>query len=102
MMFLLHFLRSGDLFLDIGANVGTYTVLASGVCKASTVAFEPDPTTVLALKRNIEVNGVQDLVTVHELALGATECEVRFTVGLDSTNKVVSAGEQHWQLVQQK
>src|SRR5262245_33485687 len=43
MMFLLHFLRAGDLFLDIGANVGTYTVLASGVSKASTRAFEPDP-----------------------------------------------------------
>src|SRR4051794_13217694 len=37
MMFLLHFLRPGDLFLDIGANVGTYTVLASGVCRASSV-----------------------------------------------------------------
>jgi|SRR3984893_1222425 hypothetical protein len=34
MMFLLHFLRERDLFLDIGANVGTYTVLASGVCRA--------------------------------------------------------------------
>ena len=34
MMPALHFLRERDLFLDIGANVGTYTVLASGVCRA--------------------------------------------------------------------
>ena len=34
MMLPLHFLQEGDLFLDIGANVGTYTVLASGVCRA--------------------------------------------------------------------
>ena len=27
--FLLHFLREGDLFVDIGANVGIYTVLAA-------------------------------------------------------------------------
>src|SRR6266567_1067236 len=45
MIFLLHFLRPGDLFLDIGANVGSYTILASGVCKARTAAFEPDPDT---------------------------------------------------------
>jgi hypothetical protein len=29
MMFLLHFLRRGDLFLDIGANVGSYTDAAN-------------------------------------------------------------------------
>jgi hypothetical protein len=45
MMLPLHFLREGDLFLDIGANVGSYTVLASGVCRAKTLAFEPDPGT---------------------------------------------------------
>jgi FkbM family methyltransferase len=102
MSFLLHFLKSGDLFLDIGANVGTYTVLASGVCKAHTWAFEPDPKTVRALKRNIEVNGLQELVTVHEFALGATQREVAFTIGLDTVNRVATAGQLDCQLVQQK
>ena len=101
MMFLLHFLKSGDLFLDIGANVGTYTVLASGVCKAKTWAFEPDPETVLSLKRNIEINNLQELVTVHELALGATEREVAFTVGLDTVNRVAN-GNQPCRLVHQR
>jgi hypothetical protein len=45
MAFVLHLLREGDLFLDIGANVGSYTVLASAVCGARTLAFEPDPDT---------------------------------------------------------
>src|SRR6478752_1702566 len=53
MMFVLHFLRGGDLFLDIGANVGSYVILASGVCRATTWAFEPDPNTVCNLKRNV-------------------------------------------------
>ena len=35
MEFVLHFLRSDDIFLDIGANVGTYTVLAAGVAGSS-------------------------------------------------------------------
>src|SRR6266511_2054304 len=102
MMFLLHFLKSGDLFLDIGANVGTYTVLASGVCKANSWAFEPDPNTVRALKRNIEINDLEDLVTVHEFALGATQREVAFTVGLDTVNRVATAGEPNCRLIQQK
>jgi hypothetical protein len=93
MMFLLHFLKSGDLFLDIGANVGTYTVLASGICKAKTWAFEPDPATVLCLKRNIEINNLQELVTVYELVLGATEREVAFTVGLDTVNRVATGNQ---------
>jgi FkbM family methyltransferase len=101
MMFLLHFLKRGDLFLDIGANVGTYTVLASGVCKAKTWAFEPDPETVLCLKRNIEINDLQELVTVHALALGATECEVSLTIGLGAANKV-TIGNQPCRFVDQK
>ena len=41
MSFVLHLLREDDLFGDIGANVGVYTVLASGVRRARSVAVEP-------------------------------------------------------------
>ena len=90
MMLTLHFLRRGDLFLDIGANVGTYAVLASGVCGADTWAFEPDPGTVSDLKRNLAINGLEELVTVYDIALGASEGEVGFTIGLDTANRVIS------------
>ena len=39
MAFLLHVLRQGDLFVDIGANAGAYTVLASAVTGARTYCF---------------------------------------------------------------
>lgn len=90
MMLTLHFLRRGDLFLDIGANVGTYAVLASGVCGADTWAFEPDPGTVSDLKSNLAINGLEELVTVYDIALGASEGEVGFTIGLDTANRVIS------------
>lgn len=91
MAFLLHLLRPGDLFVDVGANVGSYTVLASAVCGARTIAIEPDPGTVQSLKRNVEANGIGDRVTVIEAALGASPGTVRFTVGQDTTNRVVVA-----------
>jgi FkbM family methyltransferase len=102
MMLLLHFLREDDLFLDIGANVGSYTVLASGVCRAKTWAFEPDPNTLQHLKRNIAINTLEALVTVSECALGAKQDEVRFTVGLDTVNKVATANYRNVRMVRQK
>jgi FkbM family methyltransferase len=93
MMLLLHFLREGDLFLDIGSNIGSYTVLASGVRRATTWAFEPDPETIRALRRNVELNGIKGRVTIHELALGDTDGEVLFTRGQDTTNHVATKGE---------
>jgi FkbM family methyltransferase len=102
MMVLLHFLREDDLFLDIGANVGSYTVLASGVCRAKTWAFEPDPDTLRHLNRNISLNSLSAIVKVSECALGATHGEVPFTVGLDTMNKVAIAVDQNVRIVRQE
>jgi tRNA G37 N-methylase Trm5 len=43
MAFVMHFLRSGELFVDVRANVGAFTVLAAGVAGAEVRAFEPNP-----------------------------------------------------------
>ena len=99
MMLPLHFLREGDLFLDIGANVGTYTVLASGVCRARTRAFEPDPSTVRHLKRNIAVNSLDEFVKVYECALGAEQGEVPFTVGRDAGNRIAAANDKNVRMI---
>jgi FkbM family methyltransferase len=102
MMLLLHFLREGDLFLDIGANVGSYTVLASGVCRAKTWAFEPDPTTLRHLRRNIAVNALEGLVVAFECALGAETNEVPFTVGLDTQNRIANPEDKNVRIVRQE
>ena len=60
MGFLLHFLRADDIFFDIGANVGSYTLLASGVIKATTTAIEPIPSTFKMLSDNIALNHLQN------------------------------------------
>lgn len=62
MSFVLHYLRKGELFVDVGANIGAFTVLASGVCRSRTIAFEPSPKNFKKLAANIRVNDIQDLV----------------------------------------
>lgn len=90
MAFLLHLLRPGDLFVDVGANIGSYTVLASAVCGARSIAIEPDPGAVQSLERNVEINGIGDRMSVIEAAAGAAPGTVRFTIGQDTTNRVAA------------
>jgi FkbM family methyltransferase len=88
MAFTLHFLRQDDLFVDVGANIGSYTLLASGVCKARTISFEPDRQTMALLRRNVDLNGLKDKVVLEQAALGAENGEVEFTTGQDTRNHV--------------
>ena len=89
MAFLLHFLRKNDLFIDIGANIGSYTVLAPGVVGARTLAFEPAPKTFERLKRNIHSNEIVGLAEARRVAIGCNEGEIRFSTDKDTVNKVV-------------
>ncbi len=90
MGFLLHFLQPGDLFADIGANVGSYTVLAGGVIGATCVSFEPVPSTFVTLKKNIEINKLSNRVTALNIGLGATKGSVLFTKSFDTVNHVIA------------
>jgi FkbM family methyltransferase len=88
MAFLLHFLRRGDLFADVGANVGSYTILAAVAVGTGVIAFEPGESAFAWLVRNIELNGVADRVEVRREAVGAESGTVLFTSGLDTMNHI--------------
>ena len=89
MAFCLHLLRSGDLFVDVGANIGSYTVLASKVAGAKSVTLEPIPKTFERLKRNISINEISALVDARCCAVGATSGAINFSSDCDTTNQVV-------------
>jgi FkbM family methyltransferase len=90
MGFLLHVLRKDDLFIDVGSNVGTYTVLASAVVGAKCIAFEPVPSTFRKLCRNIRLNDTSDLCELHNEGLSSQEGELVFTSDGDCKNRVVN------------
>ena len=89
MAFLLHFLRGGDRFFDIGANIGSYTLLAAGVVGTPTISIEPVPTTFKILTENIFLNGIGEKVTALNNGAGASEGNLFFTSDNDTVNHVV-------------
>jgi FkbM family methyltransferase len=91
MCFVAHALRPGDLFVDVGANAGSYTVLASAVAGARTIAIEPAPETVERLRANVALNGLEARVRVETCAVGARDGSALFSEGLDTANHVVTA-----------
>jgi FkbM family methyltransferase len=93
MAFVLHFLRDSDLFVDVGANIGSYTILASGVCRARTIAIEPVDSSAAALAANVAFNKLHALVRVERCALGASSGAAKVSCASDCTNHVLGAGD---------
>lgn len=88
MMFLIHFLREDDLFIDVGANVGAYTLLASGVVGAKSHSYEPIIATVRQLTHQIEINKLQNMVTIFNKGVGSEVGKILFTNNINTTNHV--------------
>lgn len=91
---LLHLLRPEDLFVDIGGNVGVYTVLASAVVGAESLVCEPVPASAALLATNLRLNAIEARVRLEQVAVGAEAGSLTMTGGLDTTNHVLTAAEQ--------
>jgi len=89
MGFLLHLLREGDDFIDIGANSGSYTLLASSFSQAKCLSIEPVESTFRRLTANLELNRVGHLVHAVNLAVGSSKGFLRMTTNSNTTNRVI-------------
>ncbi len=94
MGFLLHALRPDDLFVDVGANIGAYTVLASAAIGSRAVAVEPIPATYCRLVDNIRLNDIAPLVNCLNIGVGRDETVLTFTADGDTCNHVVRPDER--------
>lgn len=65
--------ETGDILLDIGANVGMYSIFAAKTRGTRVYAFEPESQNYALLYKNIVLNGVSDLVTGYCAALSDEE-----------------------------
>ena len=91
MAFMAHLLQPGELFVDVGANVGTYSLLAARHCDAVVLAVEAAPETAGLLRENVRLNDLCDKIEVIECAAGAHTGVVNFTVDRGAMNQVADA-----------
>jgi FkbM family methyltransferase len=73
-------LRPGMTFVDVGANIGYYTVLARRAVGAtgSVYAFEPNPAVFPRLEENLRLNDLLGQVQVRSQAVARASGEIRF------------------------
>lgn len=65
--------RADEILVDVGANVGMYTVWAAKTRGVRVYAFEPEAQNYALLNRNLVLNGLGERVTAYCLALSNAE-----------------------------
>jgi FkbM family methyltransferase len=105
--FMEDYLQPGDIFVDIGANIGLMSIFASK-CVGDTGhvhAFEALPKTALILEENMRINAVKNC-TMHGFALGAAKGTAtiyeNMQVNRGGASLVVSDGSQGTQISLEK
>ncbi|CQR52682.1 MULTISPECIES: FkbM family methyltransferase [Haloferax] len=84
--------RAGDVFYDVGANMGIYACLVgSSVPDVAVVGFEPYPPNTESLRRNLTENSIDATVVERPLSDGSSEERFHLYDTLD-------AGAQHGSL----
>ncbi|MGA1980080.1 MAG: FkbM family methyltransferase [Sedimentisphaerales bacterium] len=75
--------KLGMCVLEIGANVGYYTILMGKLIgkNGKIYAYEPYPRSVDILTRNVELNNLTDTVEVHNLAVSTENTVKRLYLG---------------------
>jgi len=77
--------KKGDVVVDIGANIGYYSlILAKIVCNTGKVfAFEPAPDNYSILKKNVEINNYKNVV-LENFAISDTNGEIELYLSEES------------------
>jgi len=80
-----HFLRTGDTFIDVGSNHGTFSIVASGLVGHGglVVAIEPQPRLAGLLRRSLAHGPAR--FEVHQIACGDRSEEVEFYIPLSTS-----------------
>lgn len=77
------FLRDDMVVADMGANIGFFSLWFSrllGNCKGTIIAFEPNPQVLQILKKNLSINGAEN-VKVFDIACSDKDGTTEFFMG---------------------
>ncbi|MCV0411906.1 FkbM family methyltransferase [Nitrosarchaeum sp.] len=80
--------NEGDITIDVGANIGYYTLLLAKIVGSSgkVIAFEAEPRNFEILKKNVEENHFENVI-VEKKAVSEKSGVVKFFIGEDSSTE---------------
>ncbi len=87
--FLMHYLSHEDIFFDVGANIGVYTIAASRSKVKKIYAFEPSKKTAKYLHKNVKINNITNRVIIENFAISSQEGKLKITKGMNVSNKIL-------------
>jgi FkbM family methyltransferase len=89
-----HFLKPGSVFIDIGANVGVFTVKAAKEVGESgiVIAVEPFMESACQLSRNVNLNGFRNC-RVRNFCAGKVTGQVKFYKNQNTPNRFSLIGQ---------
>lgn len=98
------YLKPGDSFIDVGANHGSYSIVASGLVRPGglVIAVEPQARLADRIRESLVANAAETF-QIHQLACGSEERTAVFFVPRGSSGSAglfreYSATESHWKV----
>lgn len=84
--------RPGDVVLDLGANIGYFTTLAGRLVgpAGKVISFEPEPNNFRYLKRNIELNKLENIEAYQKAVSNANGSTKLFICSYDSGHHTIN------------
>lgn len=78
------FLREGDVFLEVGANIAPLSMSASKIIGQSGMAyaFEPDPVMIKMIERNCKLNAISNITPIN-IGLGEKKSNMQLYIKPD-------------------
>jgi FkbM family methyltransferase len=89
-------LINSKCFLDVGANVGSFTLLAKGYSNTQFISFEPVKKTFNILKENIELNNISNVILINKGLSNDKEDKIIYIPGEDNLggSSVISSSQK--------
>ena len=92
MSFVKYVLRTfGGCMVDVGANLGSYTLIAAEARKGAIVSIEPHPGTYRNLLANIRLNACSNVVALNVAVSNADGVLTITDIGESAINRIVAA-----------
>jgi FkbM family methyltransferase len=99
-LFLLHFLRKEDCFVDVGANMGHFSILTAGSINNKVIAIEPLESTFNRLEEQVCFNHLKTQITTYKYGVSSEAGALYLSNHNGVMNKIVDKNDPKATLIQ--